>query len=74
MRVRRSSRALGWCAACRKLLYPSRKAARKVAREHRDHKNEYPCPVNSAMFHVGGLPESVIRGEVTRGEYYRQSA
>lgn len=73
--MRRSARALGWCEPCGKLLYESRKIARKVAREHHeDHKNEYRCPVNTGLFHVGGLPDEVIMGELTRAEYYHGSA
>jgi hypothetical protein len=68
--MKRSSRALGWCPPCGKLLYATRKQAKKVSREHNSHMNEYRCPVNPAMFHVGGLPEAVIKGKLTRNEYY----
>lgn len=69
--MKRSSRAIGWCPPCRKLLYSDRKTAKKVARAHREHKSEYPCPEQDNMWHVGGVPELVIRGEMTRAEYYK---
>lgn len=63
--------AMGHCPVHGKLLYVNRKTARKAARAHPTHKNEFPCDVNPAMWHIGELPSAVIRGEVTREEYYR---
>lgn len=72
---RRSARAIGWCDFHGKLLYDSRKTARKVAREHHgDHKSEYECTVTHALFHVGEVPDEVIRGEMTRTEYFRKAS
>ncbi|HEY6073134.1 MAG TPA: hypothetical protein VIV15_07005 [Anaerolineales bacterium] len=69
--MRRSARAMGWCPVCGKLLYANRKIARKAAREHADrHMNEYPCGANPALWHIGGVPGAVIKGDVTRTEYY----
>lgn len=69
--MRRSSNAMGWCAPCGKLLYDTRKKAKRIAREHHQaHKSEYPCPVNQILWHVGEVPEEVIKGNITRNEYY----
>jgi hypothetical protein len=69
--MKRSSRALGYCPQCQKLLYTDRKTAKKVARQHHeDHKSVYPCPINPILFHVGGVPDEVISGALTRGEYF----
>lgn len=69
--MKRSARAMGWCEFCGKLLYVDRKTAKKVANQHKeDHKSVYRCPANGAMFHVGGVPDEVIRGEISRSEYF----
>lgn len=70
----RSSLALGWCQVHGKLFYIDRKTAKKAARLHSTHKNEYPCDVYPIMWHIGELPEAVIRGEMTRDQYYDRSA
>jgi len=62
--------ALGYCRTCDKLMYPDRKTARKVARNHSSHKNAYRCPVNELFWHVGELPRMVIEGHVDRETYY----
>ena len=67
----RSTLAMGWCPVHGKLLYVNRKTAKKAAREHSTHKNEFPCDTNPAMWHIGELPAAVIRGEITRDQYYR---
>lgn len=66
----RSSLAMGWCPVHGKLLFVNRKTARKAARAHPTHKNEFQCDVNPAMWHIGELPQAVIRGEMTRDQYY----
>lgn len=69
--MKRSGRAMGWCPVCGKLLYATRKVARQAAREHPDrHMNEFRCDANPAMWHIGGVPDAVIKGEITRSEYY----
>ena len=68
--MKRSARAIGWCPSHGKLLYVNRKTARKAAKEHPEHKSEYPCSVNTDLWHVGGVPDKVIKGEMTRTEYY----
>ena len=71
--MKRTAHAMGFCTPCGKLLYVSRKVARKIARQHREaHKSVYQCPVNQALFHVGGVPNQVIRGDLTRSEYYNR--
>lgn len=64
---------IAWCDACEKKSYTSRKAARRIARRHTEHKAVYRCPTNQLLWHVGRLPERVRQGEVTRDEFYRYS-
>jgi hypothetical protein len=68
--MKRSARAMGWCTTDEKLLYVNRKMARKAAKEHPEHKSEYRCSANPGLWHIGGVPGAVIRGEMTRREYY----
>lgn len=63
--------ALGWCDYHQKLLYDGRKQAKKAARMHVEHKSTYECSFSPGLFHVGGLPESVMRGRLTRGQVFR---
>lgn len=70
--MRRSGRAAGWCEFHEKLLYVDRKTARKVSKQHHeDHKSEYECTMVPGMYHVGGVPDEVMKGQMTRTEYYR---
>lgn len=71
---KRSSLAMGWCEVHGKLLYVDRKTAKKAARCHPSHKNEFPCDENGAMWHIGELPLAVIRGEITRDDYFRSAS
>lgn len=69
--MKRSSYAIGYCDPCEKLLYVDRKTARRVVRlHHEDHKSVYRCPVNQSLFHVGGVPDEVISGQISRSEYF----
>jgi hypothetical protein len=70
----RSSGAVSWCWFHGKLLYTSRKRARVAARAHPDHQSPYPCDVNHALWHIGGLPAEVKRGDMTRDQFYGKSA
>jgi hypothetical protein len=84
MALGKTAGANGYCDFCSKLSYVSRKAARKVARNHATHKSVYPCPLNDPvagvrlgieynffpLFHVGGLALPIRQGHVTRGEFY----
>lgn len=65
------SLSLGWCEDCEKLSYEDRKTARQVARLHKEeHKSVYQCKYRPQLWHVGGLPNAVMEGKVTRGEWY----
>jgi hypothetical protein len=62
---------LGRCQAHDKKCLPTRKEARQLAaKQFSDHHmSVYRCDETN-FYHVGGLPESVIRGTITRGEIY----
>lgn len=62
--------ATAYCYKHEKLSYSSRRIAKQVARNHADHKSVYRCDANPVLWHVGGLPPAVLRGEKTRNEYY----
>lgn len=67
--------AIGWCPEHEKLLYPSRKEARRVARQHagkNEHKSPYPCDTRDGYWHIGELGYLVTSGVMTRGERYGQ--
>jgi len=64
--VKKPTSAVAWCETHRKLMYPSRKGARKVARLHPDHKVAYECSVQDGYYHVGHLPPAVVEGRITR--------
>lgn len=68
--MKRTAYAMGWCPVHGKLLYQSRKVAKKAAVKHPSHKNEFRCSENQAMWHIGELPAVVIQGEMTRAEYF----
>lgn len=71
----KNSNAVGWCPVHRKMLYTDRRRARRVARQHTEHKQAYRCDVSEGMWHVGGLPEPVRRGYTTKDKFYgRESA
>ena len=63
----------GWtCGECGKRSYPSRKAARQAAAALPPQEGSYPprayrCP-DSDEWHIGHLPEAVIKGERSRAE------
>ena len=63
-----------WISMCEehgKHLYPSRDAARRVARQHHPRKNAYECPDHPRLWHVGALPGAVRQGRYSRSEVYR---
>ena len=66
----KNSNAVSWCATHQKLLYTDRRRARRVARQHTEHKQAYRCDVNEGMWHIGGLPEVVRRGYTTKDKYF----
>lgn len=66
---------LGWCEACRKRLYVSRKQAKKAIREKRDSRlRPYACPVQPLLVHVGHIPQRVKTGDITAREYYGEAS
>lgn len=66
--VRKATSAVAWCDTHHKLLYPSRKGARKAARMHPTHKAAYECTVLRGYFHIGALPPAVVTGRITRDQ------
>jgi hypothetical protein len=66
----RTRTATGWCEWCGKLMYNGRKIARSAARRHSDHKSAYPCPHNPLWWHIGALPVDIVRGHLTRDEFF----
>lgn len=67
--------SVGWCYDCEKLFYPSRADAKKIVRRHTtEHKSAYRCDFNQRYWHVGSLPQKVMEGTATRGEYYHRAA
>jgi hypothetical protein len=66
----RNATALGWCTTHKKLLYLSRKDAKRIAKRHPGHKSPFPCSDNEELWHNGELGLRVIRGEATRDEVY----
>jgi hypothetical protein len=70
----RSSGAVSWCWYHQKLLYTSRKRARVAARAHPEHKSPYPCTEVPTLWHIGGLPDEVRRGDMTRDQFFGKSA
>jgi hypothetical protein len=72
--LNKTAHAIGWCYYHGKLLYTTRKLARKAARAHPHHKNAYSCEESGGdhpgMFHIGELPLEIRQGHVSRDEYY----
>ena len=62
--------AIGYCPYHSKLLYMSRKDARKVARQHHPTKSVYPCSVMEGYFHVGRLDPMVKQGHISKEARY----
>lgn len=64
--------AIAWCEYHEKLMYPTRKAARQAAKSHGVHKGAYRCDPDAVFvfWHIGGLPEEIRRGHLTRDQFY----
>lgn len=60
----------GRCSTCRKILWPSRKAAKAAARRRHpgEHMSTYACP--NGGYHYGHLAEPIVAGDATRAELY----
>jgi hypothetical protein len=54
----------GYCDACGKRMYATRKLANKMKKVTfpGDHLRSYPCPEDGRYFHIGHMRELVIRG------------
>jgi hypothetical protein len=62
---------MGSVTECGLKGYETRHAAKQAARGHHDsHVRPYRCRGGCDYWHVGALPEAVIRGDVTAGELY----
>lgn len=68
----RRVKPMGWCERDRKLLYTSKKNAKKAAREHSPggHGTAYPCPEIEHLWHWGHLGPAVSRGSMSRSQRY----
>jgi hypothetical protein len=67
--------AVAFCELHQKLLWPDRKTARAVARQHHDdRKSVYHCSVQPHLFHVGHLAPEVKHGEMSRAHRYGREA
>jgi hypothetical protein len=53
-----------------KRCHATRASAKAHARRLREHLREYRCSLCDS-WHVGHLPQEVLRGERTAGEFYR---
>lgn len=67
---------VGWCPAHRKLLYGSRRAARRACRLMRWEKGlrEYRCTAVDGAYHLGHLPQATRYGLKTTREVYGGAA
>jgi hypothetical protein len=64
-------RSLGWCEYHDKQLYLNRKIAKEVCRLHQgEHKSPFPCVMHEGLWHIGGLPQSIISGRYSRDDLY----
>ena len=74
MHTDRSVGAIGYCYTCAKLLYPTRKRARKVTNVLTGHKAPYRCPANNLYWHIGELPLPIIRGHTDRDGFFQEAS
>ena len=72
MTLNKTASAGGWCDIHQKLLYYTRKEARKIARLHPEHKTPYRCQVQPDMWHIGGPHKLVLAGVKTKDEIYQR--
>ena len=62
----------GYCRACGKFWYPSRKIAKTAARKQQlTGVNAYPCAVREGLWHLGHLPKRVAQGRASRESIQR---
>lgn len=62
---------VGWCSACGKMSFPSRKQAKKSSQDYGG-MSAYQCPRlpdgATTLWHVGHLPAIVRTGTITRDQ------
>lgn len=63
---------IGYCGACKKQAYRSRKDARIAGRRRfpSDHVQAYQCPRINGAWHIGHLPVEVRNGQYTKDEFF----
>ncbi|MFF4026983.1 hypothetical protein ACFYY5_29445 [Nocardia elegans] len=66
------SPAIGYCQACRKTLYTSRKAARLIVRRRfpGEQIQAYRCPHVDNAWHAGHTAPEVASGEIAKDLFY----
>lgn len=69
---RKQQAAVAFCDEHQKQMYSNRKRARRVAALHPEHKRSYRCDAHPGMWHIGGLPDAVRHGEMTKEEFYAE--
>jgi hypothetical protein len=64
-------RMLGTCASHGKYCWETKRGARQFTTKQTTthHVSVYKCD-ETGLYHVGGVPRSVLRGTITRGEIY----
>lgn len=64
---------VGMCTPCDKVIFLSRKVARYAAGRAVGgvRPRAYRCPTNTALWHVGHIPEAVRRGVIDRDQWAR---
>lgn len=73
MAINKTGTAVAWCDVHQKLLYATRKEARRIAhRHHGEHKSPYECDNQPSYWHIGALHPLVIQGEVARDGFKKR--
>lgn len=62
--------SFGFCVTHQKLIYTSRKVARRAANRLPVARNAYRCDVHQDMWHIGRLPEEIRHGHVDKATFY----
>lgn len=59
------------CPFCRKIQHVTRKSAKRHVRDYPgQHLSVYRCPAGTGTYHVGHLPEPVVRGIADRHDLF----
>lgn len=74
MKAKSYVRFASWCDHCDKRSYLARKMAKNVANKHRTHYSVFQCPIDDQFWHVGRLARAILRGDMTRDEYYGKAS